>query len=97
MRVLSVNVGMPRDVPWLGEIVRTAIFKSPVTDKVPLRTLKIRVRFPVGPLSLRGSRSGFTQAECNANLSSDLVQFDGSDVARKLAPLAGDLESKVKS
>ncbi|PYS86543.1 MAG: MOSC domain-containing protein [Acidobacteria bacterium] len=34
MKVLSVNVGMPRLVEYLGEPVATAIFKSPVKGKV---------------------------------------------------------------
>src|SRR6202008_207644 len=29
--VLSVNVGMPKDVPWNGKIVFTGVFKDPVT------------------------------------------------------------------
>ena len=33
-RVLSVNVGQPREVPWRGETVSTAIFKEPVTGRV---------------------------------------------------------------
>jgi MOSC domain-containing protein YiiM len=35
-RVLSVNVGAPRDVEWRGTIVRTAIWKYPVAGRVPL-------------------------------------------------------------
>lgn len=34
MRVLSVNVGRPRDVPWKGKTVRTSIFKEPVEGPV---------------------------------------------------------------
>ncbi len=30
-RLLSVNVGMPKDVPWKGKIVFTGVFKDPVT------------------------------------------------------------------
>jgi MOSC domain-containing protein YiiM len=41
MRVLSVNVGMPREVPWRGTTVLTGIFKEPVTTKVALRTLNL--------------------------------------------------------
>jgi MOSC domain-containing protein YiiM/ferredoxin-NADP reductase len=33
-RVVSVNVGMPRDVPWRGRLVRTAIWKRPVDGRV---------------------------------------------------------------
>jgi hypothetical protein len=29
-RLLSVNVGLPREVTWNGKTVRTAIWKSPV-------------------------------------------------------------------
>jgi MOSC domain-containing protein YiiM len=36
-RVLSVNVGPVRDVEWRGEVVSTAIWKSPVTSRVTLR------------------------------------------------------------
>jgi ferredoxin-NADP reductase/MOSC domain-containing protein YiiM len=33
MRLLSVNVGLPRDVRWRDRTVRTAIFKSPVAGR----------------------------------------------------------------
>ena len=29
--LLSVNVGMPRDVTWQGRTVHTAVWKKPVT------------------------------------------------------------------
>jgi MOSC domain-containing protein YiiM len=29
-RLLSVNVGLPRDIAWRGKTVRTAIWKTPV-------------------------------------------------------------------
>jgi ferredoxin-NADP reductase/MOSC domain-containing protein YiiM len=41
MRVLSVNVGLPRDVIWKGEQVRTGIFKEPVDGPVRIRTLNL--------------------------------------------------------
>jgi MOSC domain-containing protein YiiM len=37
MRVVSVNVGMPREVAWRGDRVLTGIFKDPVASPVPLR------------------------------------------------------------
>ena len=40
-RLLSVNVGLPRDVTWNGQNVRTAIWKSPVTDRRMVRKLDI--------------------------------------------------------
>lgn len=39
MRILSVNVGLPRQVDWHGHPVTTAIFKSPVEGRIPLKTL----------------------------------------------------------
>lgn len=40
-RLLSVNVGLPRDLPWNGKTVRTAIWKSPVTGRRMVRKLNI--------------------------------------------------------
>src|SRR5215471_14438567 len=40
-RLLSVNVGLPRDVTWNGKTVRTAIWKFPVTGRRMARTLDI--------------------------------------------------------
>ena len=34
MRVVSVNVGLPREVAWRGELVSTGIFKEPVEGPV---------------------------------------------------------------
>jgi ferredoxin-NADP reductase/MOSC domain-containing protein YiiM len=40
-RLLSVNVGLPRDVTWNGKTVRTAIWKSPVDGRQMVRKLDI--------------------------------------------------------
>src|SRR5215470_6238589 len=40
-RLLSVNVGLPRDVTWHGKTVRTAVWKSPVTGRRMVRKLDI--------------------------------------------------------
>ncbi len=39
--VLSVNVGMPRDVPWQGKTVHTGIWKEPVAGPRMVRRLNI--------------------------------------------------------
>ena len=39
--LMSVNVGMPRDVPWQGKTVFTGVFKVPVTG--PRRVRKLNV------------------------------------------------------
>ena len=41
MKLLSVNVGLPRDVSWRGRAVRTAIFKSPVRGRRLVRRLNV--------------------------------------------------------
>jgi MOSC domain-containing protein YiiM len=34
MKLLSVNVGLPREIEWKGKLVRTSIFKAPVPGRV---------------------------------------------------------------
>jgi MOSC domain-containing protein YiiM len=41
MQVISINVGLPREVEWRGELVRTSIFKKPVTGPVRVDRLNI--------------------------------------------------------
>ena len=40
-RLLSVNVGLPRDVTWNGKTVRTAVWKAPVAGRRMVRKLNI--------------------------------------------------------
>lgn len=40
-RLLSVNVGLPRDIAWRGETVRTAVWKEPVEGRRMVRRLNI--------------------------------------------------------
>ena len=40
-RLLSVNVGLPRDVTWNGKVVRTAVWKSPIDGRRMVRKLNI--------------------------------------------------------
>ena len=39
--LVSVNVGMPKDVAWQGKTVHTGIWKTPVEGTVMLRRLNI--------------------------------------------------------
>jgi ferredoxin-NADP reductase/MOSC domain-containing protein YiiM/ferredoxin len=39
--LVSVNVGLPKDVPWQGKTVHTGIWKQPVTGSVMVRRLNI--------------------------------------------------------
>lgn len=40
-RLVSVNVGLPKDVPWQGKTVFTGVFKDPVTG--PRRVSKLNI------------------------------------------------------
>jgi MOSC domain-containing protein YiiM len=40
-RVVSVNVGQPREIEWLGELARTSIWKSPVAGRVAVRGVNL--------------------------------------------------------
>jgi MOSC domain-containing protein YiiM len=41
MRVISLNVGLPREVTWHGMSVSTGIFKEPVAGRIALRKLNL--------------------------------------------------------
>ena len=41
MQLLSVNVGLPREIEWNGKIVRTSIFKEPVIGRVRVTRLNV--------------------------------------------------------
>jgi MOSC domain-containing protein YiiM len=41
MKLVSVNVGLPRSVIWKGKSVTTSIFKDPVEGRVNLRSLNL--------------------------------------------------------
>ncbi|HEY6803979.1 MAG TPA: MOSC and FAD-binding oxidoreductase domain-containing protein [Pyrinomonadaceae bacterium] len=40
-RLLSVNVGLPRDIEWKGRVVHTGIWKSPVHESVRVGRLNV--------------------------------------------------------
>src|SRR6266581_7541482 len=41
MKIVSVNVGLPREVSWQGKLVTTGIFKEPLDGPVMIRTLNL--------------------------------------------------------
>ena len=41
MKILSLNVGLSREVKWDGKIITTGIFKNPVEGRIMLRTLNL--------------------------------------------------------
>jgi MOSC domain-containing protein YiiM len=42
MKLLSVNVGLPREIEWKGKVVRTSIFKEPVPGRVRVAQLNLQ-------------------------------------------------------
>src|SRR3954465_8752654 len=42
MKVLSINVGLPREVEWRGKAVQTSIFKAPVVGRGRVTKLNLR-------------------------------------------------------
>jgi MOSC domain-containing protein YiiM len=41
VKLVSINVGLPKNVDWYGRTVRTSIWKRPVAGRVPLTTLNL--------------------------------------------------------
>jgi MOSC domain-containing protein YiiM len=41
MKIISVNVGLPREVTWQGRVITTGIFKEPFKSAVMLRALNL--------------------------------------------------------
>jgi MOSC domain-containing protein YiiM len=41
MKLLSVSVGLPREIEWKGKLVRTSIFKAPVPGRVRVSQLNL--------------------------------------------------------
>jgi MOSC domain-containing protein YiiM len=42
VKLLSINVGLPREVEWRGKLVRTSIFKAPVSGRVRVTRLNVQ-------------------------------------------------------
>jgi MOSC domain-containing protein YiiM len=41
MKIVSVNVGVPREITWRGQTIRTSIFKAPVSGAVRVARLNL--------------------------------------------------------
>src|SRR2546428_8460012 len=41
MKLLSINVGLPQEIDWRGQTVRTSIFKAPVGGRVHVTRLNV--------------------------------------------------------
>ena len=68
MRVISVNVGLPRTVQWKGKAVSTAIFKAPVSGRIHSSTL-----------NLDGDRQADLSVVCTENLNPNVVVMEPTE------------------
>lgn len=41
MKLVSINVGLPREVQWRGKTLRTSIFKAPVSGRIWVKRLNV--------------------------------------------------------
>jgi MOSC domain-containing protein YiiM len=41
LRILSINVGLPREVQWRGKTVTTSIFKAPISGRIRVNRLNV--------------------------------------------------------
>jgi MOSC domain-containing protein YiiM len=41
IKIISINVELPREVTWKGKTVATGIFKEPVSERVIVRSLNL--------------------------------------------------------
>src|SRR3989442_252723 len=59
MKLLSINVGLPQEIDWRGDNVRTPIFKAPVGVPVHVTRLNVQTAPQVTRLSSSlGTRKG---------------------------------------
>ncbi len=42
MKIISINVGLPRDVEWQGKVLKTSIWKNPVAGRIPVSKLNLK-------------------------------------------------------
>src|SRR5437867_4413602 len=42
MKLLSINVGLPREIDWRGRMVQTSIVKAPVLNRVRVAKLNLK-------------------------------------------------------
>jgi hypothetical protein len=81
-RILSVNVGLPRDVDWHGKVVHTAIWKRPVSGACRVRRLNLDGD---GQGDLRGHRhlmAGRARGQANSSGSGPALSAGSPKVGR---------------
>jgi MOSC domain-containing protein YiiM len=71
MKLLSVNVGLPREVKWDGRMIRTSIFKTPVAGRVV-----------VGKINLNGDQQSDLTVHAGELAAGDPIELMAHDENR---------------
>jgi MOSC domain-containing protein YiiM len=79
MKLLSVNVGLPREVEWNGKIIRTSIFKAPVSGRVRVAKLNLK-RDQQSDLSVHGGIDKAVYAYPSEHYPFWREEFPGADL-----------------
>jgi MOSC domain-containing protein YiiM len=80
MKLVSVNVGLPREVEWRGKPVLTSIFKAPVSGRVRVETLNLHGDRQ-SDLSVHGGRDKAVYAYPSEHYDFWRTQLPGVDLA----------------
>src|SRR4051794_31790334 len=79
--IVSLNIGLPREVDWHGKTVTTGIFKEPVATPVMLRTLNL-AGDQQADLTVHGGISKAVYAYPSEHYSYWREQLGGRDLPR---------------
>jgi len=79
MNLLSVNVGLPREVDWKGRIVRTSIFKDAVAGRVRVSRLNVEGD-QQSDLTVHGGPDKAVYAYASEHYQFWRTQFPGMDL-----------------
>jgi len=80
MKIVSVNVGVPREVEWRGETVRTGIFKAPVTGRLAVREHNV-AGDEQADLRVHGGRDKAVYAYAAGHYARWRTELPGADLA----------------
>src|SRR5262245_57286100 len=80
MKLLSVNVGLPREVEWRDKTVLTSIFKGPVSGRVRVEKLNLDGDRQ-SDLSVHGGRDKAVYAYPSEHYAFWRTQLPGTDIA----------------
>jgi MOSC domain-containing protein YiiM len=75
MRVLSTNVGLPREIQWRGRTIETGIVKEPVSGRVIVDALNLRGDRQADLTARRREQGGVPTARALRDAKHDLPEL----------------------